>query len=104
MGLFSFLGLGTGRLKNALRRGAIIVDVRTPQEYDNGHIPDAFNIPADRLKVSAERLRASKLPVIVCCSSGERSTNAVQLLKANGVKEVYNGGDWKKLLEIVKSA
>ena len=103
MGLFSFLRLGSGKIKNALKKGAIIVDVRTPQEYDRGHIPEAFNIPVDRIKVSIERIKASKLPVIVCCNSGERSATALQYLKAAGIKEAYNGGNWQNVLKIIES-
>lgn len=103
MGLFSFLRPGSGKIKNALRKGAIIIDVRTPQEYDRGHIPDAFNIPVDRIKVSMERIKASKFPVIVCCNSGDRSSTALQYLKAAGVKEVYNGGNWQQVLKIIES-
>lgn len=100
MGIFSFLG---GGIKGALRKGAIIIDVRTGTEYDLGHVPDAFNIPVDRLRASADRLRESNKPVIVCCNSGERSATAMQILKAKGVKKVYNGGNWEKLLKTVQS-
>lgn len=103
MGLFSFLGFGNSALKNALRKGAIIVDVRSGPEYDRGHIPDAFHIPADRIKLSADRLREAKRPIIVCCNSGHRSAEAVQVLKAKGVRDVYNGGNWEKLLELMKT-
>jgi phage shock protein E len=103
MGLFSFLGFGNNALKNALRKGAIIVDVRSGPEYDSGHIPEAFHIPADRIKLSADRLRDAKRPIVVCCNSGQRSADAVQLLKAKGIKEVYNGGNWEKLLQLLKS-
>jgi phage shock protein E len=103
MGLFSFLGLGSGSIKNALKIGAIIIDVRTASEYDNGHIPDAFHIPVDRIKINAERLKESKLPIILCCNSGHRSGQAMQLLKAKGLKEVYNGGNWEKLLRLMKT-
>ena len=103
MGLFSFLGFGSGKLKNALQKGAIIIDLRTGTEYDRGHVPDAFNIPVDRIKASAERLKEAKRPVIVCCNSGDRSGTAVQQLKAKGVKEVYNGGNWETLLKLIQS-
>jgi len=103
MGLLSFLGLGKARIKDALRKGAIIVDVRTGIEYDRGHVPDAFNIPVDRIKASAQRLKESKMPVIVCCNSGERSSTALQYLKAKGLKKVYNGGNWEHLLKIIES-
>jgi rhodanese-related sulfurtransferase len=103
MGLFSFLGGSSGKIKNALRKGAIIIDVRTAAEYDNGHIPDAFHIPADRIKTNAARLKESRLPVVVCCSSGERSQTAVEILKNKGLKEVYNGGNWEHLLRLMKT-
>lgn len=103
MGLLSFLGFGTSQLKNALRRGAIIIDVRTGIEYDRGHVPDAFNIPVDRIKASAQRLKEANLPVILCCNSGDRSSIALQHLKAKGLKQVYNGGSWEKLLKLMQS-
>lgn len=103
MGFLSFLGLGSGNIKNALRKGAIIIDVRTATEYDNGHIPDAFHIPVDRIKANAERLKESKLPIVLCCSSGDRSSTALQILKDKGVKDVYNGGNWETLLRLIKN-
>ena len=102
MSFFSDL-FGGGKIKSALHKGAIIIDVRTGTEYDRGHVPDAFNIPVDRIQASAERLKETKRPVIICCNTGERSSQAVQALKAKGVKEVYNAGNWEKLLKIMNS-
>lgn len=93
-----------GKIKDALKKGAIVIDVRTGIEYDRGHVPDAFNIPVDRIQDSAERLISAKLPVIICCSTGERSSLAVQKLKAKGVKNVYNGGSWENVLKLMKSS
>lgn len=101
MGLFSFLQPGRRSIKTVFQKGAIIIDVRTPQEYDRGHIPDAFNIPVDRIKASSNRIKASNVPVIVCCNNGERSSIAFQFLKSAGIKEVYKGGNWEKLLEAI---
>lgn len=103
MGLLSLLGLGNGKLKEALRKGAIIIDVRTAAEYDRGHIPDAFNIPVDRINLSIQRLKDAKMPLIVCCNSGARSSTALQLLKTKGVKKVYNGGSWENVLRLMKN-
>ena len=103
MGLLSFFGLRSGNIKNALRKGAIIIDVRTGTEYDLGHVPDAFNIPVDRINASAGRLKEAKRPVILCCNSGERSSTALQHLKVKGLKEVYNGGNWENLLKVIQS-
>jgi phage shock protein E len=103
MGLFSIFGLANGKIKQALRKGAIIIDVRTAAEYDRGHIPDAFNIPVDRINVSMQRIKAANMPVVLCCNSGERSSEAFQLLKAKGIKEVYNGGNWENVLKLIRS-
>ncbi len=103
MGFLSFLGFGSGKIKDAIRKGAIIIDVRTAAEYDNGHIPDALHIPVDRIKANAQRLKEAKRPIIVCCNSGARSSTAAQQLKAAGAREVYNGGNWEHLLKLIKS-
>jgi phage shock protein E len=100
MSFLSLLQFGNGRIKQALRKGAIIIDVRTAAEYDRGHIPGAFNIPVDRININIQKIKTTKLPVIVCCNSGERSSTALRLLKANGIKEVYNGRNWETLFKL----
>ena len=94
---------GGSQIKSALKKGAIVVDVRTGTEYDRGHVPDAFNIPVDRISASAERLKAANKPIIVCCSTGERSKLAVQNLRSRGVRNVYNGGNWQTVVKIMQS-
>jgi len=103
MSFFSLLGLGNNKLRDALRRGGIIIDVRSPGEFDRGKIPDSINIPIDRIPINSERLKAMNTPIIFCCSSGDRSNQAVQLMKRKGVTEIYNGGNWHRLLRIVNS-
>ena len=58
MGLLSFLGFGSGKIKEALKKGAMVIDVRTPQEFDRGHIPEAIHIPVDRIRIQAPRIKA----------------------------------------------
>ena len=101
MGLFSFLG--TGSLKKAIRQGAVIIDVRSASEYDQGRIPGSLNIPVDRIAVSVSRIKQLNKPVICCCASGHRSRIAANTLKAAGLKEVYNGGNWEKVLRLIES-
>lgn len=104
MGLLSILGFGSGALKEALRKGAVIIDVRTAAEFDRGHIADALNIPVDRVGTFSERIKSMNRPVIFCCNSGARSSMAKQYLLAKGMREnVYNGGNWERLLKIVQS-
>lgn len=102
MGLFSFLGFGSNKIKDALRRGAIVIDVRTAQEFDQGKVPESINIPVDRIAANAERIKNMNRPVVFCCASGMRSGNAVSIMKGKGSKEVYNGGSWYDVLKILK--
>lgn len=102
MSLFSFLGFGNGKIRDALRNNGVIIDVRTAQEFDHGHIPKAINIPVDRMNISAERIKAMKRPVVLCCNSGARSSTALQVLKSKGLKEVYNGGSWQNVLKVLE--
>ncbi len=103
MGFLSFLGFGNNKIKDALRKGAVVIDVRTPQEFDSGKVPDSINIPLDRIAANAERIKNMNRPVIFCCALGARSGNATSIMKQKGLKEVYNGGSWYSILKILKS-
>jgi phage shock protein E len=102
MGLFSFLGFGGSKIKDALKRGAVIIDVRTPQEYDGGKVPGSINIPVDKISANAERIKSMNKPVIFCCASGMRSGNATSIMKGKGLKDVLNGGSWLSVLKATK--
>ena len=98
--MFGFL-FGKNKIKEALTKGAVIIDVRTPHEYDSGRIPRSINIPVDRISSSIERIRSMNKPVIVCCNSGTRSGQAKDILRSSGLQEVYNGGSWESVLRII---
>lgn len=76
-------------------RRAIIVDVRTPDEFRRGHAEGALNLPLDQLASGAARLERS-LPLLVCCASGARSAVAARRLRAEGF-EAINAGSWTRL-------
>lgn len=97
--MFGFL-FGKNKIKEALRRNAVVIDVRTPHEYDQGRVPGSINIPVDRIAASVERIKAMKKPVVLCCASGMRSATAKEILKSAGLEEVYNGGSWESVLKI----
>lgn len=79
-----------------LARGAVVVDVRTPAEFLQGHAPGALNMPLDRLASLAGRLDPSR-PVLVCCASGARSARAARMLRERGL-EAGNAGPWTRLV------
>ena len=79
-----------------VKNGAQIVDVRSPGEYQSGHIRGSKNIPLQELGSKLNMLNKSK-PIITCCASGMRSASAKSLLLQKGFSEVYNGGGWTSL-------
>jgi len=70
----------------------ILVDVRSPWEFEMDHIPGAKNIPLEDVLYNVDEFKSFKSPVVLYCRSGNRSGMAVSILKQNGVTEVYNGG------------
>lgn len=83
-------------LKTALDSGAYLLDVRTPQEFAEGHVASAVNLPLDQVEARSGEVPADK-PVYVICHSGNRSKQASDILKKAG-KDVKNVGggmnDW----------
>lgn len=75
-----------------LEEGAILLDVRTKEEYRTGHVTESINIPVDDLSYDLSILRKD-IPIITVCASGMRSSRATNILKNKGY-EVYNGGSW----------
>lgn len=78
---------------------ASVVDVRTPNEYQQGHYPGAVNIPLNEMPQRLDEFKAMKQPIVVYCLSGNRSGMAVSLLKQTGITQVYNGGGINDLLQ-----
>ncbi len=83
-------------LSSLISKGAVIIDVRTPQEFKNGHAANSVNIPLSEIKSRSKEIIGYERPVITCCRSGNRSGTAAKLLKQVGV-EAYNGGSWQQV-------
>ena len=79
-----------------MKDGAIIIDVRTPGEYNSGHIKGATNMPLDKIKSKIKKIENLEKPVIFCCASGMRSGKATSIVKSRGI-QAYNGGGWSSL-------
>ena len=77
---------------------AVLLDVRTPQEYSEGHIPLSRNIPAYELHRMEEEAPDKNAPVFVYCRSGARSRTAVQMLRRMGYKNARNIGGIEQYL------
>ena len=81
------------------RDDVVMLDVRTPAEYAQGHIPGVTLIPLDQVETRLAEISKDKT-VIVTCRSGNRSAQAAQLLRQKGYTDVHNmlGGfaAWEK--------
>ena len=87
--------------KKILADGAVLIDVRTPKEYESGHIDGALLFPVQTIEQNIEAIRKLNKPVIAYCRSGNRSGRATKILNNHGIKTV-NGGGFTTLKEILK--
>lgn len=76
-------------LGTILERGGVIIDVREPDEYREGHIPGAQLVPLGTVADSIEVFRRA-VPVYVVCMTGGRSLRACEFLHEAGVTNVVN--------------
>lgn len=75
----------------AIRDQYYLVDVRTKQEYKEGHIPGAIHIPHDQMEERYRELaNQQNKKILLICRSGKRSVLAAEVLHAKGFKQLYN--------------
>lgn len=77
-------------IKEEIAKGAILVDVRSPEEFASGTVEGAINIPLDEVEGRINEFKG-KSGVIVFCRSGNRSGKAKVILEKYGLKNVING-------------
>ena len=83
----------------AIEHEALIVDVRTPEEFADGHYPGAINIPHETILDGLNQLGVTAdISVILYCRSGNRSGQAEQALREKGFTEARNAGGLEALL------
>ncbi|ABF92219.1 rhodanese domain protein [Myxococcus xanthus DK 1622] len=78
------------KARQLVAEGAVLLDVRTPQEFQEGHPEPARNIPVQELPRRLAEVGPPGTPVVVYCAAGGRSAQAVQLLRANGFPDVFD--------------
>ena len=79
------------QMKQMLNQGTILVDVRSPQEYNEGHIDGAILIPDYEIKKRINNIAVNKnQKIIVCCSTGSRSKKVQRELNKLGYTQIYN--------------
>ncbi len=83
--------------RKAVKEGALLIDVRTPSEYKDGHIKGAYNIPLQVLGKVYTHLPKDK-EIVVYCRAGNRSEIAAEFLRKQGwkVHDVATQEDWER--------
>ena len=72
--------------------GAVLLDVRTPDEYRQGHIPGSKNVPLQSIDKVTVMINNKATPIFVHCLSGARSRQAAAILQQMGYTNVKNIG------------
>jgi len=102
----SFFGLFGGGNDGAaieayLKDGAVVIDVRTVEEFAGGHVNGSKNIVLNSIPGKVAEIKKMNKKVIAVCRSGARSGQATSFLKQQGI-DVINGGPWQNVDKFVK--
>lgn len=87
-------------LKEMIDNGAVIIDVRTPSEFQGGHVAGAKNIPLQQFENRLNEILNIKKPIVLCCASGNRSGQAFHILQQKR-NDCINGGTWLQVNALV---
>ena len=91
--------------RKLVREGALVIDVRSPEEFRGGHVPEVVNIPLGELRESLPRHVKDKNQVLLLhCLSGGRSGIAQQQAKRMGYPNVFNLGSYGRAAHIVRAS
>ncbi len=82
-----------------IEQGALVVDVRTPQEYAEGHLDNAVNFPLSDLDKHFKDIDKDKV-IVLYCRSGNRSGKAYQYLQSQGFTQLHNAGGFAELKHV----
>jgi len=86
-----------------LKNGALVIDVRSPGEFNSGHLPTALNLPLDEIETALPRRVPDKNQVLLLhCQSGMRSGMAKKKLNGLGYANAFNLGSYGRAESILK--
>jgi phage shock protein E len=91
-------GVSVAQIRDFLRAGGVLLDVRTAGEYEKEHLDGAINIPHDQVEDREYDLPVNKLaPIVVYSGSGAQASVVEQALRGMGYATVINGGAYDAL-------
>ncbi len=75
-----------------IKSGAKVIDVRSPEEFEDENFPNSINIPVNELQSRLKELGDPSTPLVLYCATGSRSAFAHHVLSRAGYKNVVNAG------------
>ena len=84
--------MAASAIRDMIKAGAKIIDVRAKGEFEDEAYPGAVNIPLNILPAKLDELGPKDKPIVLYCASGARSATAARLLKQAGFTNVVNAG------------
>jgi phage shock protein E len=94
--------ISTKEATELARHGAIVIDVRSPEEYSAGHLSQALNMPLDEIaSLLPARVRDKSRVILLHCKTGLRSKKAKTLLDRQGYANVFDMGSYERAFKIV---
>ncbi len=79
-----------------IESGATVIDIRTPEEFNAGHLSGAINIPLSEIEQGFSSIDKST-PIVLYCRSGARSGRAYYYLESIGFNQLHNAGGLKEM-------
>lgn len=90
-------------LPQLIKEGAVLIDVRSIDEFKEGSATGAINIPINLLPYRIEQIDTTK-HIVVFCKSGNRAGQAQKMLEENHITDVTNGGSWQNVQKAVEES
>lgn len=85
----TYTDVDVNEAQKLINQGITVVDVRTPEEYADGHVPNALLIPLQEIESRMKEFSPDEQYLIIC-RSGNRSAQASEILAQKGMKHIYN--------------
>ena len=86
-------------IKAYLEKGAVVIDVRTIEEWNAGHVKGSTHIVMHLIPLKIAEIKALEKPIITVCRSGARSGQVARLLSKEGI-DALNGGPWQEVAKL----
>ena len=87
-------------IQDLIKSGATIVDVRSREEFEQGHVTSSVNIPLNEVVARIDEFKSIEQPFLVCCLSGGRSEQATEYLQSIDIK-CLNAGGWQQVKSLL---